>query len=38
MVHAVKNVEKKMISDRAVADTVSILSTGLEKLIGPLNY
>lgn len=38
VVHAVKNVEKKMISDRSVADTVSILSTGLEKLIGPLNY
>lgn len=38
VVHAVKNVEKKMISDRSVASTVSVLSTGLEKLIGPLNY
>ena len=38
VVHAVKNVEKKMISDRSVASTVSMLSTGLEKLIGPLNY
>ena len=38
VVHAVKNVEKKMISDRSVASTVSVLSTSLEKLIGPLNY
>ena len=38
VVHAVKNVERKMISDRSVASTVSMLSTKLEKLIGPLNY